>query len=609
MDGENGQRQETSAESTAESPADPGRESSATSTSSPEHSISLLALRRAADAQELESDAFLQDLFVRLSAVIDDMVDVRWAARGPRVVAAAARTLACHGARLDAAQLRVLHDIETRDDVVPRVRSGVSRAAAFLRGTGTDAIHAARDAAAARLACGESADLPEVGAAYAGGEISRAHLDVAVRTYERLGAATRNALMPVQDPRTAEVTERRCVELVDATLAEQARRFSVPEFTRIAEHLVQNLNPPEPGDAHRRRYLHLSRLADGSVRGRFAFGPAQALTLTAVLAALAGPRPGMAVDADGVEHDLSDERDPGQRRADALIEAIDHNHETCHCRHQDATEIDPAQNTNVGVTPTGPGDIDDGPDGENHPDVQSLDLEPVNEGHPEPEHLDPEDLDPEDLDPERPTPRDVRRGSEPPPQEGELQIRRPPGARTGPYPQIEIVVTATLEHLAQARHHARGGGTGVAPGFGDGFAHAQHAGGVHPTVLGLLACSARLRRLLLDDHGAVLRLGRAVRLASPAQKQALYGRDVGCVIPGCGVPGDLCEVHHVVPWVDGGRTDIDNLVFACPRHHVEVTDGTWEIEMIDGVPWARPPGWVHPGRPLLRNASHRAATA
>jgi Domain of unknown function (DUF222) len=97
---------------------------------------------------------------------------------------------------------------------------------------------------------------------------------------------------------------------------------------------VQNLNPPEPGDAHRRRYLLLSRLADGSVRGRFAFGPAQALTLTAVLAALAGPRPGTAVDADGVEHDLPDERDPGQRRADALIEAIDHNHETCHCRHQ-----------------------------------------------------------------------------------------------------------------------------------------------------------------------------------------------------------------------------------------------------------------------------------
>jgi hypothetical protein len=540
-----------------------------------------LASRRAADAEALESDGFLQDIFMRLSAVMDDLADVRWRALGPRVVAAAVRELASQHARFGAAQLRVLHDVETRDDVVPRVRSGVSRAATFLRGTGADATRAARDAAAARLSCGEGADLAEIGAAHAAGEISRAHLDVAVRTHERLGAATRNALMPIQDPQTAEVIERRCVELVDATLAEQARRFGVPEFTRIADRLVQNLNPPEPGDAHRRRYLHLSRLADGSVRGRFAFGPAQALTLTAVLAALAGPRPGTVVDADGVEHDLPDERDAGQRRADALIEAIDHNHETCHCRHQDTTEVDPPAQNN---------DVD--PDGENHQELQSLDVASVQRGHPDPEYLDPESP-----------------AFEPPPHEGEFRIRRPPGARKGPYPQVEIIVTATLEHLAQACHHARAGGTGVAPGLGDGFAHAQHAGGVHPTVLGLLACSGRLRRLLLDDHGAVLHLGRAARLATPAQRQALYGRDVGCVIPGCGVPGDLCEVHHVVPWADGGPTDIENLVFVCPRHHVEVTDGTWEIEIVDGVPWARPPGWVHPGRPLLRNASHRATAA
>src|SRR4051812_36946008 len=298
MDGENSERRETSGESTAECPADAAGESSVASTSSPDHPRSLLARRLAADAQVLESDAFLQDIFVRLGAIIDDLADVRWAARGPRVIAAAVRALASEQARFDAAQLRVLHDVETRDDVVPRVRSGVSRAAAFLRGNGADAARAARDAAAARLVCGESPDLAEVGTAYTAGEISRAHLDVAVRTCVKLGAAARNALMPVQDPQTAEVTERRCVELVDAGLAEQARRFSVPEFARIDERLVQNLNPPEPGDAHRRRYLLLSRLADGSVRGPFAFGPAQAPTLAAVLAALAGPGPGPAPPAD-----------------------------------------------------------------------------------------------------------------------------------------------------------------------------------------------------------------------------------------------------------------------------------------------------------------------
>jgi hypothetical protein len=149
------------------------------------------------------------------------------------------------------------------------------------------------------------------------------------------------------------------------------------------------------------------------------------------------------------------------------------------------------------------------------------------------------------------------------------------------------------------------GGTGGFAGVaGGGFARAQHGGPVHPATLALLACNARIRRVVLDQHGAVLQLGRAHRLATPAQRAALHARDTGCVIPGCTVSGDRCEIHHVIPWADGGRTDIDNLVLVCPRHHVEVTDGTWQLQMIHGVPWTRPPAWAHPTRPLLRNASH-----
>jgi hypothetical protein len=143
----------------------------------------------------------------------------------------------------------------------------------------------------------------------------------------------------------------------------------------------------------------------------------------------------------------------------------------------------------------------------------------------------------------------------------------------------------------------------------DGFARAQHGGAVHPTTLALLACNARIRRVVLDEHGAVLHLGRAHRLATPAQKAALFARDVGCVIPGCDIPGDVCEVHHVAPWADGGATDIDNLVLVCPRHHVEVTEGTWDVQMVNAVPWARPPAWALPTRPLLRNATHHGAAA
>jgi HNH endonuclease len=113
--------------------------------------------------------------------------------------------------------------------------------------------------------------------------------------------------------------------------------------------------------------------------------------------------------------------------------------------------------------------------------------------------------------------------------------------------------------------------------------------------------------VLLDPHGAVLTLGRAARLASPAQKRALLARDIGGVIPGCAVPGQHCDVHHPTAWADGGRTDITNLTLLCPRHHSEVHDRTssWQIIMIHGVPWVRPPAWAHPHRPLLRNTTHR----
>src|SRR3954452_20613117 len=112
--------------------------------------------------------------------------------------------------------------------------------------------------------------------------------------------------MPVTDPVTGEVREERCIRVVDAALARHARGYTVPEFTRIADRIVTDLDPPRPGDAPRRRYLHLSRLPDGSVLGRFACGPAQALTLTTVLAALAGPRPGKAIHSGGAKHPLPD---------------------------------------------------------------------------------------------------------------------------------------------------------------------------------------------------------------------------------------------------------------------------------------------------------------
>ena len=126
------------------------------------------------------------------------------------------------------------------------------------------------------------------------------------------------------DPATGETTERRTIEAVDATLAARARDFTVTELGRIGDRLVETLNPPTPDGAHARRYLHLSPLPDGSLLGRFCLDPVQALAFVAVVTTLAAPSPGKAVDADGVERDLPDDRTPGQRRADALMDVVRH---------------------------------------------------------------------------------------------------------------------------------------------------------------------------------------------------------------------------------------------------------------------------------------------
>jgi Domain of unknown function (DUF222) len=67
--------------------------------------------------------------------------------------------------------------------------------------------------------------------------------------------------------------------------------------------------------------------------------------------------------------------------------------------------------------------------------------------------------------------------------------------------------------------------------------------------------------------GRVLNSGRSIRLATPAQRHALAGRDGGCAHPDCSAPPAWCDAHHIDWWTHGGPTDLDNLCLLCTHHH------------------------------------------
>jgi Domain of unknown function (DUF222)/HNH endonuclease len=119
-------------------------------------------------------------------------------------------------------------------------------------------------------------------------------------------------------------------------------------------------------------------------------------------------------------------------------------------------------------------------------------------------------------------------------------------------------------------------------------------------VLGL-ADQADVVTVVLSPLGAVLDLGRTRRCASPTQTLALIARDLGCSFPGCQRPPEWCERHHVVAWIDGGLTTIDNLTLLCSYHHHNFAARGWTCLMTDGLPTWTPPRWIDREQRPLRN--------
>jgi hypothetical protein len=123
----------------------------------------------------------------------------------------------------------------------------------------------------------------------------------------------------------------------------------------------------------------------------------------------------------------------------------------------------------------------------------------------------------------------------------------------------ELVVITSKEQL----EHGPGGVGGF---LRDGTPVPLHAAR-------MLACDSARIDVMVGEHGELLDVGRSTRTIPSAIGRALWLRDGGCRVPGCGRKQHL-HAHHIQGWAEGGPTRLSNLVLVCPGHHRMIHEGT-----------------------------------
>jgi hypothetical protein len=104
-----------------------------------------------------------------------------------------------------------------------------------------------------------------------------------------------------------------------------------------------------------------------------------------------------------------------------------------------------------------------------------------------------------------------------------------------------------------------------------------------------VACDSSVCRILLGPDSTVIDVGRATRVISPSLRRALVAEQKHCQWPGCDRPPSFCQGHHLEHWIRGGRTEKENILLLCHRHHWMVHGGGWQVVRVDGEVRTLPP--------------------
>jgi hypothetical protein len=175
----------------------------------------------------------------------------------------------------------------------------------------------------------------------------------------------------------------------------------------------------------------------------------------------------------------------------------------------------------------------------------------------------------------------------------------PCAERTPDHPYGALRADALVRICEQWLHGAAASGAGADSGSGaelvvhvDAATLARADGGGRCHLEGGPAISVAAARRIgcdasvvtaLERDGVPLEVGRSRRVVSGRMRRLLQLRDQGCRYPGCSVPAAGTEGHHVVHWIDGGRTDMANLVSLCRFHHHRHHEGAFQVVATAGA--------------------------
>jgi hypothetical protein len=235
-----------------------------------------------------------------IDAALDNLADANLWSLSPQQLRELRIDLERVGARFAAAGLTVTRELDASGAAV---ETGAFSSAGWLRGTCRIDPRAAKREVA--LAAALDGRLAATGAALAAGEISLEHAQVIRKAVDAL---------PLALPATTRADG-------ETWLISQARTFDPQALARLGRHLLHVLDPEDgralesdEAEQQRKQTFSLGHGHDGTRIAKGCFTPEAGALIDAALDAVSAPRP----SADRTP----DPRNPGQRRAEGLLELI-----------------------------------------------------------------------------------------------------------------------------------------------------------------------------------------------------------------------------------------------------------------------------------------------